>query len=81
LIFGIIYGWAYDRIPGRTSAIKGIVFGLILWLIFSVVLGLGNLQYGIAYYLYGLGEGLITSLIFGVLLGFFYKRFTSKTTG
>jgi len=81
VIFGIIYGWAYDKIPGRTSIIKGIVFGLILWLIFSAILGLGNLQYGVTYYLYGLGEGLVTSLIFGILLGFFYNRFTPKTAG
>ncbi|MGQ9718369.1 MAG: DUF6789 family protein [Nitrososphaerales archaeon] len=81
LIFGIIYGWAYDKIPGRTSIIKGIVFGIILWLIFSVLLGLGNLQYSVTYYLYGLGEGLITSLIFGLLLGFFYNRFIPKTAG
>ncbi|NWG09932.1 MAG: hypothetical protein HXX80_06500 [Nitrososphaerales archaeon] len=81
LIFGIIYGWAYDKIPGRTSMIKGIVFGIILWLIFSVLLGSGNLQYSVTYYLYGLGEGLITSLIFGLLLGFFYNRFIPKTAG
>ncbi|MGQ9469908.1 MAG: DUF6789 family protein [Nitrososphaerales archaeon] len=79
LLSGIVYGWAYDKIPGRTSIIKGIVFGLILWLIFSVIIGLGNLQYGVTYYLYGLGEGLVSSLIFGLLLGFFYKRFTPKT--
>jgi vacuolar-type H+-ATPase subunit I/STV1 len=81
LIFGIIYGWAYDKIPGRTSIIKGIIFGIILWLIFSVLLGAGNLQYSISYYLYGLGEGLITSLIFGLLLGFFYNKFIPKIAG
>ncbi|MEM3584574.1 MAG: hypothetical protein QW193_04770 [Nitrososphaerales archaeon] len=78
LIFGLIYGWAYEKIPGRTSIIKGIIFGIILWLIFSVILGFGNLQYGFTYYLYNLGEGLITSLIFGFLLGFFYNKFTPK---
>ncbi|MCP8316593.1 MAG: hypothetical protein H3Z52_02925 [archaeon] len=81
LIFGIIYGWAYEKIPGRKSIIKGIVFGLILWLILSVLLGLGNLQYGVTYYLYGLGVGLIEYLIFGVFLGFFYNRFTPKIAG
>lgn len=81
LIFGLIYGWAYEKIPGRTAIIKGIIFGIILWLIFSVILGFGNLGYGVTYYLYSLVEGLITSLIFGLLLGYFYNRFTPKTIG
>ncbi|MCP8308557.1 MAG: hypothetical protein H3Z52_11090 [archaeon] len=38
-------------------------------------------EYGVTYYLYGSGEGLITSFIFGLLLGYFYNRFTPKTVG
>jgi len=80
LIVGAIYGRAYDKIPGRTSIIKGIIIGIILWLILPVLLGLGViLPY--SYYAYGLGVDLITYLIFGVLLGYFYNRFTPKAVG
>ncbi|MEM2914978.1 MAG: hypothetical protein QXH91_06235 [Candidatus Bathyarchaeia archaeon] len=79
VIVGLIYGWAYEKIPGRTAIIKGIIFGIILWLIFSVILGFGNLGYGVTYYLYSLVGDLIAYLIFGLLLGYFYNRFTLKT--
>lgn len=76
VILGLIYGWAYDRIPGRTAVAKGLVIGIVLWVIVSVLLGSGNLQLGITYYLTSLGVGLVSALIFGVLLGFFYGKFT-----
>jgi F0F1-type ATP synthase assembly protein I len=77
LILGAIYGKLLERIPGGTPLIKGVIFGIVLWLLASVLLGLGNLgEYGAEYYLTNVGTGLAGALIFGVLLGYFYGRFT-----
>lgn len=76
LIFGALYGWAFDKIPGRTALTKAIVFGIIIWAVFSLVGGLGDLHYGSAYYVTELVVGLGASLLFGWFLGYFYGRFT-----
>lgn len=56
---------------------KGVIFGIILWLLVSVLGGIGDIRsYGAAYYLTDIGAGLVGALIFGVLLGFFYGRFS-----
>jgi vacuolar-type H+-ATPase subunit I/STV1 len=74
-VLGGVFGWAYEKIPGRTALVKGIIFGIIFWIIFSVLIGLGNLQYGTQYYLVNVSEGLVTSLIYGALVGYLYRRF------
>jgi uncharacterized protein DUF6789 len=76
VILGAIYGKLIERIPGGSPVIKGIIFGAILWVLVSVLGGLGNLsQYGVEYYLVQIGAGLAGALLFGVLLGYFYGRF------
>ncbi|MEM2878419.1 MAG: hypothetical protein QXG10_02585 [Candidatus Hadarchaeales archaeon] len=70
LIFGVIYAAAYGSLPG-TSVVKGIILGIIFWLIFSVALNYGTV---ITYPLYAL-LGLIASLIWGALVGFFWDKF------
>ena len=77
LILGAIYGKLLERIPGGTTMIKGIIFGVALWVLVSVLGGLGDLSsYGLEYYLANLGAGLLGALVFGVLLGYFYGRFS-----
>ena len=78
VILGVLYGWGYEKIPGRNSIYKGLVIGVIFWIIFFVLLGLGNLQYGISYFMVNLTWDLVISLVFGVLLGVFYDKFTPK---
>lgn len=76
VILGAIYGKVIERIPGGSTVIKGVIFGVVLWLLASVLGGLGNYgQYGAEYYLAQLGAGLAGALVFGVLLGYFYGRF------
>ena len=76
LILGAIYGKLVEKIPGGSTVIKGIIFGAVLWLLVSVLGGLGNYgQYGAEYYLANVAAGLLGALIFGVLLGYFYGRF------
>jgi len=76
LILGAIYGWLYDRIPGGRAVLKGLIFGIIFWLIVSVLGGLANLEEGIGYYITSVGTGLLTALLFGGLLGYLYCRFS-----
>ncbi len=78
VILGVVYGWAYEKIPGGNSIHKGLIFGIVLWVIFDVLLGIGNVQYGITYLALNLAWGLVIALIFGVLLGVFYDKFTPK---
>jgi hypothetical protein len=78
LLLGAIYGWAVERIPGGSFVIKGLFFGLVFWLIFSVLLGAGNLQYGLVDYLSGLATGIVPALVFGTILGYLYGRFLPK---
>lgn len=77
LILGAIYGKVLERIPGKSPVMKGVIFGLVLWFLASVLGGLGNYgQYGAEYYLSQVGSGLVGALVFGVLLGYFYGRFS-----
>jgi len=76
LIVGALYGKLFERIPGGSATVKGILVAIVLWLILSVVGGIGNIQYGAATYLSGIGVGLISALAFGFLLGYFYGRFS-----
>ncbi len=76
LIVGAIYGRLFERIPGKTSLIKGVLVGIILWVILSVLTDLENLQYGVVVYLEDIAVGLFSAMLFGVLLGYFFGRFT-----
>lgn len=76
LILGLIFAYIYHRLPGKGGRPKGIVFGVILWLILGV--GIGSLSigaYGISYYLvsYVVG-GLAGALVFGFLLGTLFDK-------
>jgi hypothetical protein len=77
IIVGAIYGRLFERIPGGNSTVRGLLVGIALWFVLSVLGGLGNLQYGVETYLSGIGVGLISALLFGFLLGYFYGRFSA----
>jgi hypothetical protein len=76
LIVGAIYGRVFERIPGKTSVIKGVLVGVVLWSFIGVFGSVGNLQYGAGIYLRGVGVDLLSALLFGVLLGYFFGRFS-----
>jgi hypothetical protein len=76
LIVGAIYGKLFERIPGNTALVKGILVAFVLWFVLSVLAGLGNLEYGVGVYLRSVGVDLLSALLFGVLLGYFFGRFT-----
>ncbi len=81
VILGVIYAWGYEKVPGGNSIFKGLVFGIILWVIIDVLLRLGNIQYGTTYFALSLAWSLVIALIFGALLGIFYDKFTPKEVG
>jgi hypothetical protein len=78
LILGLIFSAVYGHLPGSSATSKGLVFGLIMWLLFNVLLGLANLRFGILYYGLGVIGGLLSSLIFGAILGKLYDRGMKK---
>jgi len=78
VILGAVYGWGYEKVPGGNSIYKGLVLGIILWIIIDVLLGIGNVQYDITYFVLSLAWSLVIALVFGALLGVFYDKFTPK---
>lgn len=75
LILGAIFGLAVHRIPGRNDKAKGIAFGIILWLIFDVLLGLlSRSEYGNTYYVLTVVAGLVSVVIYGYILGVLFGK-------
>lgn len=70
LIFGAIYAAAYNSLPG-SSVVKGIIIAILLWLIFSVALNYGT----IATYPILAVFGLMSSLVWGALVGVLWDKF------
>lgn len=84
LIFGLMFAALYDKLPGKTPTIKGIVISIIYWV--TIPLGLPVLSYLYRWGFEGLywffsspskwmptAIGLGTSIIWGWLLGHFWK--------
>lgn len=78
LIFGLLFAALYDKLPGKTSTMKGIMISIIYW--FTIPLGLPVLANLYRWGLEGLYWfswqptliGLGTSIIWGWLLGRFW---------
>lgn len=74
LIFGLIFAHIHKHIPGSHMPVKGLIFGLVLWLILGVLIHIGNLnQYGVYYFALTVGGSLIAALAYGYLLGRLYS--------
>ena len=37
VVLGFLFGHAYRRLPGRTGAMKGIIFGLVVWIVMGLI--------------------------------------------
>ncbi|WP_455277970.1 hypothetical protein [[Eubacterium] cellulosolvens] len=74
-IFGAIYSYTHNIIPGK-GIIKGLYFGLIIWLIKDVAAGsytaliLTQIQTALLLIIYG----FIMWIVYGPLLGYLYKK-------
>lgn len=72
LIFGTIYAAAYGHLLGAGSISKGISLGIIWW----IVVGMGLVYLlGTEIDAYHAVSSLISALIWGVLIGFFWGRY------
>lgn len=77
VILGAVFGWAYEKIPGKTWLRKGIIFGGFFWIIL-ILGGLGTAIQPNLTPLEILRDGRIAlaySLAFGVLLAIFYNKY------
>jgi hypothetical protein len=75
LILGAIFGLAVHKLPGRNDKVKGIGFGIVLWVLFDVLLGLGSrIEYGNTYFLLTVVAGLVAVIIYGYLLGLLFGK-------
>ena len=71
-IFGAIYAAAYGSLPGAKSILKGLSLGILWWIV--VGLGLAYLL-GTGVDIYNAVSGLISALIWGALIGFFWDKY------
>jgi hypothetical protein len=75
LVLGGIFGLSVNKIPGKNDKVKGMVFGIILWIIFDVLIGLGSRsEYGNTYFVLSVIAGLLAVIIYGYLLGLLFNR-------
>ncbi len=74
-IVGFAFGRSYSRIPGSNGAIKGLLFGLLMWVVMGTVffplIGLGifasGIGLGIRPALFSLGMLLTYSVVMGLV--------------
>jgi len=74
-IFGTIFAAAYNRLPGAKSILKGLSLGLVWWIV--VGLGLSYLL-GTEIEIYHIASSLISALVWGSLIGFFWDRYQAR---
>jgi len=75
VIFGAIYAKFYDSIPGK-SAIKGLIFGLMIWLIKDIAAG-AYVAFTMREFAVGINlivGGSYMWIIYGLVLGYLYKK-------
>ncbi len=75
IILGAIFGLSVHKIPGRNEKVKGMVFGFILWFIFTVLMGLfSRTEFGNTYYLLTVLTGLVSVVVYGYILGALFGK-------
>jgi hypothetical protein len=74
IIWSVLYAFFYDYIPA-TGFKKGLVYGLIIWIISGFRLAVMNIPYG--YYLHTIPFAISTffsiAITYGLLIGYLYK--------
>ena len=78
MILGAIYGWGVNKIPGENYKVKGVVFGIILWLISAAFSAQSVGEYGILYTVFNLAGAFVGAIVYGYLLGTFYEKWSKE---
>lgn len=80
LILGIIYARVIKRSPGSKSAIGGIIFGLIMWLVLGVLLSFSGIkEYGYNFFALRVVGALLGAISYGYILVVMYDRYERST--
>ncbi|WP_455278410.1 hypothetical protein [[Eubacterium] cellulosolvens] len=76
ILWGVLYAFFYDSIPGK-GVRKGIVFGLIIWII-APIHNAGVAMYLYGWYMFAIPYVIATffsiTITFGLLIGILYKK-------
>lgn len=83
VVLGFLFGQSYSRLPGRTPLIKGIVFGVGIWVVMGVtffpVIGQGLFAMGAGLGLKPTFFSLLMVLTYSITLSAAYSVFRSPT--
>ncbi len=73
---GVVYFWLYDGLPGGSSLRKGVVFGVLCWVVVAVWDLVTSIQGGLTPFevVGDVALALGFALVFCVLLAIFYDR-------
>lgn len=81
LILGVVFAFVYPLYMKSSSIrARGIVFGMVLWVIDLAVNGGGGSGSGMEYFGISVAGYFVASLAYGYLLGYFFERFAPKGT-
>lgn len=75
---GVIFAMINESTPGKSNVRKGLVFGLLIWIILDTIVLAVNYSLGISYIGVTLITNLITSMIYGYVLGLIFGRYRKK---
>lgn len=69
IVLSFVYSGVYGSVPGKTPFSKGPVFGLGLWVILNLGIGLVDIpQFGLYYYAAGAIGGFAAAIAYGYVL-------------
>lgn len=75
IVFTAVFAYLYDKLP-KTGYKKGLVYGLIVWLMGS--LGMATMPFYMTIHysvvVYWILLGLVRNLLFGAIVGAMYKK-------
>ncbi|GEM_PF-1718348 len=78
VILGLIFAAVHNSLPSKDYRIKGVIFGIIIWVILDLLLGLYNRGYGAGVYYITLAVEFGASLLYGYILGRLFNRWETR---
>jgi len=81
LLAGVIFSVIYKYLPGQSAVVKSVIMNIVIWAIvnlYNIFFLLSKDFVGISFIMINVTQGLITSIIFGYLLGFFWMKFSRE---